>query len=422
MELRFRPTINSTDAETFGEYKLLQLKRVEELALQLAPDVTNSVNYTLLSGLPGITLFYAYLSRLFPEKNYSNQMMEALERCGQALSTEALPPTMSIGVAGIAFVFQHLRNIGLLDKEEDLNLSELDAFISDAVDYDNSIKNWDPLHGMIGSGIYFLERNLETGETSYLEKIVDYLASMRTNHGKYRLWITTGHKGYSDDNYNFGMAHGMPGIISFLALVHQRGIKREKIEELITQSLPYLLENHYPDESICGFPTAIDVISKKDVAKWPNSRLGWCYGDLCIAFTLLHAGKALQKEEWHQQGIQVALKTTLRNLENSDCVDSGICHGSVGLAHQYLRLFHATGINQFLEAAQKWVAITEQHFYKPEKFETGYFSASYDATKTKETLTDQHGLLEGAAGVGLTYISFLTDLKPDWDIPLLTNV
>ena len=69
---------------------------------------------------------------------------------------------MSAGVAGIAFVFQHLRNIGILDNEDDLNLSDLDEFISRGVEQDFRTGNWDPLHGMTGLGIYFLERNKET--------------------------------------------------------------------------------------------------------------------------------------------------------------------------------------------------------------------------------------------------------------------
>src|SRR4030095_2066984 len=185
--------------------------------------------------------------------------------------------------------------------------------------------------GMTGLGIYFLERNIETTEKKYLEKIVDYLASLRKDVGAFKVWIARGYGKHSNDNYNFGMAHGMPGILSFLAQVHERGIRQKEIAEIISSTLPFLLQHEYKDE-VYSFPIAIDV-EPKDKAEKPNSRLAWCYGDLCMAFALIHCGIALGNEEWKHKGIDVAVKTTHRTFENSGCVDAPFCHGSVGLVN-----------------------------------------------------------------------------------------
>jgi len=374
----------------------------------------------LLGGKAGITLLFAYLSKAFPEKEYLQNTMDYLDELSDALSNEELNYSMSSGVTGIAFVFQHLRNMDILDREEDLNLSELDEFIAAGAEIDFKTGNWDPLHGLTGLGIYFLERNRETGEQKYLEKIVDYLAAMRTDHEDSRVWITPGYENYSEDNYNFGTAHGMPGILSFLAQVYDRGILKNEIREMISSALPYLLRHEFTDDVFC-FPTALDVIPKKEEEK-PFSRLGWCYGDLCMALALVHCGKALQNEEWKDKGLEIALKTTRRTLENSGCTDAPFCHGSVGLVHLYQRLFNLSKDPEFKKASEKWLDITLQTYYKPGEGAGGYFFRSYNEEEKVFVQTPQYSLLEGSAGIGLVHLSSVTGIQPDWDIIFLGNV
>ena len=375
----------------------------------------------LLGGDAGIALLFAYLSKAFPGKAYGDMVIGRLNGLGDALSNAELPYNMSGGIAGVAFVFQHLRNIGVLDKSDDLNLEELDEFISRGVDHDRITGNWDPLHGMVGLGIYFLERNRETGETTYLEKIVDHLAAMRTSVNNHGVWITPGYGKYSNDNYNLGTAHGMPGLLCFLAQVHVRGIKRPEIEEMVSSCLPFLLSHQLTQDSIYCFPTAVDV-QPKEKEPPEQSRLGWCYGDLCMAFALIHCGKALQHDDWMQRGINVALKTTHRTFETAGCTDAPFCHGTVGLAHLYKRLHRLTGNAVFETACEKWFQITQEQFYKPNEGAGGYYFRTFNEEKGDFKLTANYSLLEGSAGIALVYLSYLHDITPDWDVVFLANV
>src|SRR6266496_1391874 len=181
-------------------------RQIENTANQILEEKTSITNSGLLDGKAGIVLLFAYLSKIFPEKNYSDIVSGFLDELSDSLSNDEQGYDMSTGIAGIAFAFQHLRNIGVLDKSDDLNLSEIDEFIGLGIDNDLKNGNWDPLHGMVGLGIYFLERNKETGEKKFLEKIVDCLSHMRTDLDGYKVWITPGYGKYSNDNYNFGMA------------------------------------------------------------------------------------------------------------------------------------------------------------------------------------------------------------------------
>ncbi len=396
------------------------IKQIETIAEQILERKNEVKEVGLLGGKAGITLLFAYLSRAFPEKEYLQATLDYLDELSDSLSNEELNYNMSAGVGGIAFVFQHLRNLEILDNEVDLNLSDLDEFIAQGVEQDFKTANWDPLHGMTGLGIYFLERNKETAEKKYLEKIVDHLAAMRTQVGESKIWITPGYGKYSNDNYNFGTAHGMPGILSFLAQVYERDICQKEIREIISEALPFLLKQEYNDPVYC-FPTAVEVEPKQEEEK-PGSRLGWCYGDLCMAFALIHCGIALRNEEWKNKGIDVALKTTHRTFENAGCTDAPFCHGTVGLVHLYHRLYNLTKNETFKNTSQNWLDITHREFYKPGEGAGGYFFRSFNEEQNIFELTPQYSLLEGSAGIALVYLSFLYDIKPDWDKIFLSNV
>ena len=414
--------IFSTGSNTiYRNADALLWRQIENIAKQIQEERVRIANPGLLDGKGGIVLLYAYLSKLFPGKKYSDIVAGILDELSDSLSNDELDYNMSGGVAGIAFAFQHLRNIGVLDKSDDLNLSEIDEFIGTGIDHDFKIGNWDPLHGMVGLGIYFLERHKETGEKKFLEKIVDCLIKMRTDVDGYKVWITTGYGKYNNDNYNFGMAHGMPGILSFLAQVYARGIKRHEIEEMISSCLPFLLQNEYGEDEEYCFPTSIEV-EKKDEDQQKGPRLAWCYGDLCMANALVHCGRALHEDNMKTRGINIALKTTKRNFESAGCMDAPFCHGTVGLIHQYHRFYKLTGNEVFKYAADKWLGLTLEKYYRHGEGVGGYFSRSLNEETNLFEYTPKYGLLEGSAGIALVWLFYLYDINPDWDIIFLSNV
>lgn len=395
--------------------------QIDQIALEISDRWSSIESQGLLGGKAGITLLFGYLSKVFPERNYSDITFEYLENLAGILENETLPYSMSAGVAGIGFIFQHLKNIGVLHEEDAFDLSEIDQLIDRGVEIDFQSGNWDPLHGMVGLGIYFLERNKETNDVIYLEKIIDYLSAMRVTLGEYQLWITPGYQKFSNDNYNFGMAHGMPGILSFLAQVYVRGIRQESIRKMIESCLPFILDHEFTGDPVYCFPTGIDV-NPSGEKKSNESRLGWCYGDLCMANMLILCGKALDNEDWLTKGINVALKTTQRTFENAGCQDAPFCHGTTGLVHQYMRLFHLTNDFVFRAAADKWLDLTLDHFYKPGEGAGGYHFRTFKEAENIYEMVANYSLLEGSAGIALVYLSYIYDLKPEWDQIFLANV
>jgi lantibiotic modifying enzyme len=373
----------------------------------------------LLGGDAGITLFFAYLSLAWPESRYEEITQEWLEKLSDALAEQRLAHNLSTGVAGIAFVFQHLRNIGLLDISEDIGLAALDEMVIQGCEQDLTNGNWDPLHGLVGIGIYFIERYKEAHERKYVERIVDQLNALAVTEKGDKVWITRGFMHYSGDNYNFGMAHGMPGLLSFLAQVYTLGIRRTVIEELIPSCFSFLFGHYQERGEWYGFPGSIEL--KPEPRPLP-SRNGWCYGDLGMANALIHCGRALAREDWVELGVRIALKTTQIPFEASRCGDASFCHGAIGLVHQYNRLYRATLNSAFEAAAVQWLMLTNEHYYRPDKYPGGYAYRKYDEpTRTYENVAS-YGLLEGVAGIGLVFLSCDAAMPPDWDIIFQTNV
>lgn len=412
-------------AETHPLYKTLY-DQIHVIADEIQErKLLDSESYGLLGGKSGGAIFYTYLYKAFNESKYFDIASQYVDELNEALATQEMPYLMSSGVAGIAYVFQHLRNIGFLDTDDDLNLKEVDDFVAEASLNDYLQGNWDPLHGLTGLGVYFLERHKEADQTEQLSKIVDYLDQMRRPAGEHKLWVSAAYTidDYnSPECYNFGMAHGMPGVLSLLAQIHQLGIQQEKISEIINDVMGYLLKGRLPDDLPSAFPSRIVTNSDDEGERDTHARLGWCYGDFGMINTLLHAGRALNKPEWIAEAEQLTHKTTLRDRVSASCSDAEFCHGAVGIVHQYLRIYQRTGNEAFKEAALRWLDITLAEFYKPDSGLGGYAMSSYDSATKTSILKESPAFLDGSMGVALVYLWLITGTDPGWDNIYFTNV
>ena len=372
----------------------------------------------LLSGKAGLVLLHGYLSRFFPEK-YSSQCENMAEGLYEALENETHHYTMSSGIGGAAFALQHLNTIGFFEQVEDDSFDDLDEYLSGAIDIDIQSGNWDPLHGYIGLGIYFLERHSFKNQTIVLCKIVDALYQSRVEYQNLKLWITPGFQHYSKDNYNFGMAHGMAGIVSFLSLVAAQNIKTNECFEMVKDVLTFF-KSHQTGEIQNGmFPTSIEV---NNPVSEPGGRLGWCYGDMCVINSFLHAGKSFKNNEWIEYGKELAIKTTERTFETSGIIDPCFCHGNIGTILQYYRYYKLTHDDKFKQSLIHFLQVNLSHFYQADKGYGGYQYSSFDENTNERIWVNEIVLLEGSAGIALVYLSLVFDIEPKWDIIFLTNV
>jgi lantibiotic modifying enzyme len=373
---------------------------------------------SLCSGKAGLTILHGYLSKLYPEK-YEGNTIKLVKELVHSLQLQTESLSLSQGVAGISFSINHIQKLCDLKILENNILNKIDDYLYDAIEEEFRKKNWDILHGYLGIGLYFIEREPSSNRTKILNKIVEELYQCRINYLGYYLWVTPGYKNVSKDNINFGTAHGIPGIISFLSIVARNGIAQTKCKEMIENCLDYFISFKDVSKLNSIYPSTIDLL---DGYMRSNSRLGWCYGDLSICNAFLHASKTFGRPDWFNRGISIALNSVSRKFVDSGIVDCSFCHGIAGVIHQYQRYYKLTNNIKFRLAIIELIEISQSKFYKKGFGIGGYNYSIIDEKSNKRKLVPTFGLLEGSAGIALVYLSIIYDLEPNWDTVFLTNI
>lgn len=396
-------------------------ERIHEVAAEVCTVELGNERVDVYGGKPGIALAYAWLGHYYPDTQYMEHAFGLLDELIDDMGSIEWSPDMGTQLAGAAFVLQHLQNKGIIDETDDLGLDDVDEFLLSCLPFYEERRNWDPLLGLVPIGNFFLERFKANGNARPLEQVVQTIDKLSSTFNNHTVWVTPGHRYQPIDCLNFGLAHGMPGLISFLSKVYAAGIGREMIFEKVNSCIHYLLGEQNP-ESINGqFPSYLFPEGGDEDTRM--SRLGWCYGDLGMCFAAIHWGTASEQPALVERGVAIGLNTLHRNTpETAACTDAPLCHGSVSLVHQYNRLYLFTGKEEFKEAAHIWAEQTLTHFYAPEKGVGGYPFMTYDDEKKAAFPRSNPSLLEGAAGVALALASALHSEPPNWDALFLTDI
>lgn len=369
----------------------------------------------LHDGSAGYLLFHAFSN----QENNLEYIGEEINKCQLFLNNSSNfkdidSYTLCKGICGYGWVLEFLAENQFIEYSDIEFLDHLDTKLYKIIEKENKIENLDFLHGTIGMGIYFLKRLRKNSSILYLNQILNSLDyySKRDKDGSI-YWISILDK--NEKGINFGLAHGLPSILSFLCLLYKNNINSKLSLSLINGIITFIMKyKHDPSKYGSFFPTYIS--NNSGVSK--SSRLAWCYGDLGVAISLWNCGKIINDEKLKRMGVDILIKCSDRkDVVNEHVIDAGICHGTSGIAQIYNRMHRNTGIVKFKESYDFWINET----IKMAKFEDGfarfktYHGEEYGGWK------NEYGLLEGITGIGLTLISAIIDIEPKWDECLLLS-
>ncbi|GHO42295.1 hypothetical protein KSX_04580 [Ktedonospora formicarum] len=212
-----------------------------------------------------------------------------------------------------------------------------------------------------------------------------------------------------DGFYNCGLAHGIPGPLALLALTKSAHISVPGLEEAITRTADWLLEQQVGNEWGIGWPLAVPVNHMgPPPGDLKKCRTAWCYGTPGVARALWLAGEALNCQHYRDIAL-VAMQSVYRTPLPERRIDSpSFCHGVAGLLQITLRFAHNSQAPFFIEAAN---TLTKQllSLYDPDTL------LGYRNQEGPETLVDQPGLLDGVAGILLVLLATSTTQEPYWD-------
>lgn len=374
-----------------------QLTRIlQDISTQLEQLLQTDHIPGLLGGHTGCALFYAYYYQLTGKEEYLEKVHEIILSSIDAIANTALPPSHCNGIAGITWTIQHLMNQGFVEGDIEEIFGEIDTVLGSKMIEDLQQQRYDFLHEGLGIALYFLEKDTPSPWLTQAADVLEATAT-RLQHGfswEDRFTPLT----HDEPCFNLGIAHGMPAIVSILS-------KIKGPSPVVEKSLDWILSVSNPPGTGSLYPTLVNTAGQPVTAS--HSRLGWCYGDLPIAMTMLHGGYA---EQAHEILTHIA---NHRDVKNGMVHDTCLCHGSAGIAHAFNRAHRRTGDDLFRIGAEKWLQHTIDIYKSPAGL--GFYNSDGNYTVSPS-------VLEGIAGVGLAVIAALDkDTDPVWDRCLLLS-
>ncbi len=378
-------------------------------------------------GTTGVALFHGYLAKAMGQEaeHHAARAEQLLDESVEALAVTPMRAALYSGFTGVAWAAEHLGRL-LGDEtgdveEEDMN-EEIDQALLTALDRQSWAGDYDLIGGLVGFGVYALERFPRPSAVRCLEAIVDRLDESAERKGSEVTWFTppemlpSFNREHSPHGYyNLGVAHGVPGVIALLADACRLGIREERARPLLEGAVRWVVSQQLEEQRGACYPAWVEP----GIERRP-SRLAWCYGDPGIAATLLYAARAVGMEEWESTALAIAAQAARAEPEDSGVRDAGLCHGAFGLAHLYNRIHQAGGGELFADAARLWYG-RGLEMRKPEGGIAG-FEAWRPGLGMEPGWEADPGFLTGAAGVGLALLAAVTPVEPEWDRLLLVAI
>jgi lantibiotic modifying enzyme len=390
--MAWRPLLVGDDADR-------AVRTIVTIAAQLA-RAADHAEVDLAHGAAGVAVFFEYLGSSGLGPSYAEQ---ALERAFQAVADRPMLPGLHEGFTGIAWAAQHV-----LGDCDDV-VADVDSAVLELTSRAPWRGRYDLVSGLIGLGVYALERRPRGASEAILDSIVDRLDELAEPAGAGRSLRTPPEavhfelRGVAGDGYyTTGVAHGVAAAIGLLGSVP--GDRASRLRQALAAWLASVADPQ-PDGST--YPPFV-------ANRGPRSGLGrrgmvWCSGDLGVAAALLRGGRAAGDRALEELALAAARRATVRSLPG-EVSEPTLCHGTAGLLHLFNRLYQATGQTVFRDAAAHWfehtLALCERD----------------DGALLSDLARDHRGLLTGAAGIGLALLAAIGDREPRWDIVLLCDM
>jgi hypothetical protein len=382
-----------------GQTAAHALAAVEAIARDLVSDPAAAApGLSLYRGHAGLALFFAYLEQSLGDAQAGEIAQHHLDRAIAGLAEQPVPDaSLYHGFAGVAWVAEHLGAREASAEDEDPNV-EIDAVLLSILRRGPWRGEFDLLGGLVGWGVYALERLPRPSAAAILPLVVARLAECAERGAHGISWRDPRDPAREPDP---GMAHGSAAGIALLARMLQEGVAGPEVPSLLAAIV----------DGVLNRPAGAEGDGESDLA--------WCGGDAGLSVALLAAGRACGRDDWESAAGRLAAVAAERYPEDPEGFDLALCHGTAGLSHLFHRLFQATGDPALFAAARRWLERTLA-WRRPGDGIGGYRCRSRQADGQFGWVSEP-GFLGGAAGIGLALLAAATPLEPAWDRLLLLS-
>ena len=350
-----------------------------------------------MTGCLGKIYFLIYYIQ-YDEKNkekYIIEIKKELDIFYLGISERSFSPFYVNGLAGFGYT------LSLLNKKEILNIDEESFSDLDSTLWDYCLllienKNLDFFKGLIGIGNYYILRYPENESIKIkLKQIGGFVLSETLS----QIEVIKKIEKY---NLEFSLAHGLASNIIFIAKLIEMKVLDNEGGKLL--------------ESICFFLLShINKSRLPDIIEDGNyiySGLRWCHGELGIVYSLAFTSRVIKNDIIDQKSYEVALKISeMRDRFQNELYTACICHGTVGVAHIFNKLYNNFWTDKKIkDASQYWYNQSLIILKEKKNEKTSFTELDYE---------NNLGILNGEEGIALGLISLQNSRYNDWDESIL---
>jgi len=379
--------------------------QTEKLLLDIVTKVNSTAdtllpNFGIGTGKGGAILLNCHYGKLTGDDAYYAVAEKLLMASLQSLSPGEYKTVLSnyfIDLAEFGALIGYLEENGHLNDDTGFAYDEFDTLIADRIQSTIEKRNFGLGNGALSVSSY-LYRRIDRSPLLYnaAVNLLEAIYQAREGDQETGYYWTTHY--FEEPRIYTGLSHGNGMILNFLCSIHEKGIEKEKCEELMRYALRFLLLNR-------ADPNLSDSNFQLWLGREIESR-NHCivYGDLSTAYIIIKTAKILEDANYLAFGIDVA-KDTIRKhrIENTSLMDASIKYGVSSPYILYNRIFQLTGLEVFKNAAVYWLdQITEM-----KKNETEYLG--FNSHFFKKYPEGQLGFSFGLAGIGLVLMQYLSD-------------
>ncbi len=347
----------------------------------------------------------AYLAQDETVGDPDDEVGSSLAAAITGFAVTPLGPALYGGACGVGWTVEHLAGG---DTAESVCAAVDRALLEALEDWTGY---YDLIPGLVGFGVYALERG-EAGR-AVANRVIDHLERTARPQGSGLGWFTPPEllpdwqRALSPEGYwNLGLAHGIPGVIGFLARCVRHDVDRARARTLLDGAMAYLLAT--PPSTTGRFPAWLP-------SNTATKRVAWCYGDLGVSFAILAAAQACSRDDWRQQALVLARECA---RDEDPIRDTGLCHGTAGALHMFARLWNATREQAFADAAIRWLDRTISNRRTDDY--AGF--PSYEPEGGVDRFVPSASILVGAPGVVLALQAAISQVEPTWDRVMLIDI
>ncbi|WP_019991138.1 lanthionine synthetase LanC family protein [Rudanella lutea] len=357
-------------------------------------------------GLFGLSLFYCFYARYTGDDSHyitaEEHFDKALEMVGPGHYVKRFRQDF-IGndIMMLGRYIEYSKRHGFLDIDTNEFLKQADDVVADTVRRRTRFGDLDLFGGAMMGAHYFHARLASTGSAremlAELVDEVDRLAQYDEVGGAFWKAPTLQNRVY------FGLSHGSAMILSFLARMHELGIRPETCRRLLRSGVQFVLA-HRRTQPLGLFPIMLnDEVEPKQFSQ--------CYGDLGTGYGLFRASQILTDDaDLQQQTRDVLVDCCNRTVADGCTFDASITYGAAGLAGVFDKLYRLSNDPMLAAAANNWYASIMKYAKPTGPF--GGFDSFFDEDKNSYMRVSWGW---GMIGIGIALMQYQDNTLPPFD-------